>query len=253
MIEEGKRVVVLAMVLTIAILITSALASYSEVVYPSSAPEEPSHAEILGDIYGGTFTKTNEAVDLGYGLWTIFSNHDPVNPVTAYRINDLNGEMESLNIVTNGPDDVDQIWTNGITIVTAEARYADMFQSFGWNGGGLGASPDDYIELLAEVGQVSDPFVISGDFLWGGMPNDSGLWWSKNSLNSDGSDHMVTYKITGLETEQTVWLAFWEDLPSTGWDQDYQDFVIEVRAIPEPASMLLFGLGALALLRKRRT
>ena len=51
----------------------------------------------------------------------------------------------------------------------------------------------------------------------------------------------------------TVWLLFWEDLPDTG-DADYNDFVIELRAIPEPSTLLLVaaGLAGLALSRRRR-
>ena len=240
------RLVVAAIV--VGFSFASANAAYTTVQYPGSDPCEPSYAQILGDIYGGTFT--GSGTDLGYGMWTVFSN----STVTAHRINDLNGEIETLNIITNGPDDVDQIWTNGTAIVTAEAKHAWLFQSFGWNGGGTGTN---YYELVTKVGQVSDPFQISGDFLWGGRPYDDCpyLWWSKNSNNWDsGSDHMVTYKITGLQTNRTVWLVFWEDLPTDNpSDFDFNDFVVEIRAIPEPGSMLLLGLGALALLRKRRT
>ena len=74
------------------------------------------------------------------------------------------------------------------------------------------------------------------------------------SHNSDGgSDHLMTFFVDGASVgNERVWLLFWEDLPSSGWDQDYQDFVIEIRATPEPTTICLFGLGGLALLRKRR-
>lgn len=218
---------------------------HTTVQYPGFNPDEPNHWQILGDIYGGTFT--GSGTDLGYGMWTVFSN----GPITAYRINDWNGEEFSLNIISNGPDDVDQIWTNGITTVTAEAKYAAFEQSFGWNNGGLGIS--DYNEIIThhDVGNGPVKLTIEGDFLWGMQP-DSYQWWSKDSLNSDGTDHMVTYKIEGLETDWTVWMVFHEDLPYASSDFDYNDFAIEIRAIPEPATICLLALGSLALLRRKR-
>ena len=74
------------------------------------------------------------------------------------------------------------------------------------------------------------------------------------SLNENGGmDHLITFFVDGAAVNgERVWLLFWEDLPSTGWDQDYQDFVVEVRAVPEPMTICLFGLGGLALLKKRR-
>jgi hypothetical protein len=45
-------------------------------------------------------------------------------------------------------------------------------------------------------------------------------------------------------------LRFYDCPPS---DRDYNDFVVEIRAIPEPASVLLLGFGAITLLRKRKS
>ena len=62
---------------------------------------------------------------------------------------------------------------------------------------------------------------------------------------------MITYKITELPEQITkkenVWVIF---INSSSTNKDYNDFVVEVTAAPEPATMALFALGGL-LLRKR--
>lgn len=205
---------------------------------------EPTMVNILGGIYGGTW------VDGGPD----YTNGE----ITVYRVYDFDDLDESLHIVNGNQYDIDQIWTDGIATVTAQAKYASLGQSFGWNQGGT--DPCNYQELLSYDGPSGviegGPVVeieIAGDFLWGIRPNED-EWWSKMSLNKDGgSDHLITFYVDGANKNgERVWLLFWEDLPSPGWDQDYQDFVIEVRAVPEPMTICLFGLGGLALLRKRR-
>lgn len=249
---KGKKFVGLLAALTIVALAIPTFAGYTNVKRPpESGPYVRTHPEIFGDIYGGTFTGQGD--DLGNGIWTEFTN----GTVTAYRIYDFDEEETlTLDILTGDVGEViDQIWTDGSATVTATATYASLNQSFGWNGGGR--DPDNYIELLTQVGQFAN-FQVQGDFLWGYQPSwgapypYSYEWWSQTSLNSDGIDHLVTYKIEGLEIDETVWVLFFEDLPFDSSDLDYTDFVIEIRAIPEPASMLLLGIGGLVLLRKRR-
>ena len=206
---------------------------------------EPTMVNIFGGIYGGTWT--NGGPD--------YTNGD----ITAHRVYDFDDGQERIHIVNGDQFDIDQVWTDGIATVTAQAKYASLEQSFGWNQGGT--DPCNYQELLSYDGDsgviVDGPVVeidIEGDFLWGIRPN-SDEWWSKMSLNEDGgSDHLITFFVEGASAEdESVWLLFWEDLPSSSWDQDYQDFVIEIRAtVPEPTTICLFGLGGLALLRKRK-
>jgi len=206
---------------------------------------EPTMLSILGGIYGGTWS--NGGPD--------YTNGD----ITVYRVYDFDDGQESIHIVDGDQFDIDQVWTDGIATVTAQAKYAGLNQSFGWNQGGT--DPCNYQELLSYDGPSGviegGPVVeidIEGDFLWGIQPNGD-EWWSKMSNNSDGGmDHLITFFVEGVgEPDETVWLLFWEDLPSSSWDQDYQDFVVEIRAsIPEPATMFLLGLGGLALLKKRR-
>ena len=64
---------------------------------------------------------------------------------------------------------------------------------------------------------------------------------------------MQTFSITGGPSAGN-YVVGWEDLPLSSSDLDYQDLVIEVcgvRPVPEPATIILLGLGSFALRRKR--
>ena len=63
---------------------------------------------------------------------------------------------------------------------------------------------------------------------------------------------MVTYYIEGASADEAVWLIFIEDVKLTeGSDRDYNDFVVEIRAIPEPLTIGLLAFGALFLRRRK--
>jgi hypothetical protein len=251
-----RNLFALVMLLTLVIGGVSAFADpgfgYTSVNPPPGS--EKSHAQILKDIYGQNFT-----LDGAGGR-----DYVGDNGITAKRVYDFDDIFYDItHVYKHEPNDVDQIWTDGAVTVTAFAKYASYHQAFGWNGGGLDT---DFQPLVddTDIGGPGISFSITSgeEFLWGYQANrcdwwepDMELeWWSKPDKQNHcvGEDHMVTYFMDGVSSTETVWLIFMEDMRLYESDQDYNDFVVEIRAVPEPGSILLLGLGALALLRKRR-
>lgn len=230
---------------------------YTPVYAPPSG--EKTHAEILSDIYGGTFTQDG----------VHFINGGAGSDISALRVYDFDDLLYNTTHVYNHLEtDVDQIWTDGVVTVTAYAKYASWEQSFGWNQGGTEGSNFQELVDYSDIGGDGVTFQITAgqEFLWGhqakGNPKcgwwytEQEEWWSKESENGwcgYGEDHMVSYYIEGLSQDEAVWLIFMEDVKfHDGSDRDYNDFVVEIIAIPEPLTIGLVSLGALFLRRRRK-
>lgn len=214
---------------------------------------EPNHVGLLNGIYGGSFGPAWASPGA-----SSYSN----GTITATRIDDF-GVGGNLNLVFGGPGSADdQTWTDGIATTSAQARFSARPQEFGYDLGAVGG----YTKLFDVTGSGFDvtgaaAVAFSPGAIWAWVrvsDSDAGSVqnprWSKNSLNADGMDHMITYQITGLKTQETVWLLFFEDTLAGGKvdDFDYNDLVIEVRAIPTPGALALLGLAVALPLRARR-
>jgi len=210
---------------------------------------------------------------------------------------DVNNPANRVN------DSVDQVWnvgpTGASTMVLTIAGYSgvnafgiynlsnpnQMIQIFA---GGTAPTTSQTITYNSGTGKITvgaNSLYVGSDFgFYMATPGSStGYWYSQESLNNDGGDHMVTLTTSTAETltlqpgsgipgasGQTVawnpgsYLLGWEDLPVAGsgkGDVDYQDMLVEVTGftpVPEPTTMLAgamlllpFGASALRILRKK--
>jgi hypothetical protein len=172
--------------------------------------------------------------------------------ISAIRLADQN---------TAGPDD--QIWNNamlgdGPISARAVARFAQFPQSFGYVPGVTEDVETEFANLFDVTGSE---FNVQGSatnidlghlesFRWA-REGVAGVRHTSLEADNDDLDHMVTYKIEGLDRLQPVYMLFFED---SFKDWDYQDLVIEIAAVPSPAAIGpgLALLGVLGLTRRRR-
>lgn len=205
-------------------------------------PGEATHAEILGSIFGGTFTASGDDF--------------------------TNGALNAVRV----DDDFDQVWPSDVYNAQAKARYADFEQQFGYldesgtytplfDVDGNETSVTGSATLASLFGPVR--FVRNGTR---GLPAST-----QPSDNSDLRDHAVTYRIASALTDLPVsgptqilepgdeetYVLFFEDLPEGDpyADFDFNDLVVTLTrssAVPEPGAIALLGLGGALMLGRRR-
>jgi len=222
-------------VAAVAVFSSSALAGFTQV---GKVPVgEHSQERILQTLYGGDFVR-NE---------TDFFN----GTVTVRRVDDGMTSTPAMSMAfgTIG-DTTDEVWAGSMFSIKAVAKFSLNTQNL---------SISDGVNTTALFGATGYGYDVTGSASYNATgknvhfirSGDSGTQSSIVADNLDGRDHMITYEVLGLNTNAKVWVMFWEDLdrsPSLAKNRthsDYNDLVVEMRAVPVPLPAAVWAGGAL--------
>jgi hypothetical protein len=187
---------------------------------------EMTHAQILGQTYGGSFASSG-GVDLTNGA------------VTATRLDDAS----------------DQCWTEGPFSARAIARFAGSDQIFGVVRGDSGGSFEQIFDVTGwgtNVSGSASHIDLSGQtFRFARAGHGDATFTSSDADNFFGADQMVSYHLSG-PNGLSRYVLFFEDVGANlDSDWDFNDMVVEItpHAVPLPPAAwtglaVLFARGA---------
>ena len=195
----------------------------------------------------------------------LFVSGEPALAVTLDAVYGVDG-------YTRVSDDLDQLWAgNAVLSVIAISSYADATQTLGLCLICDGSDDILFSPTITADGIFTQPLTAfsqasltlnDGLFQFFADPSgfdEVGRVYSNPLLNPLQADHMVTFAINGRPGVYALGFEDWLFTSDPASDRDYNDLVVEVSFVyndiqqtPEPASVLMLGVGLLLAARIAR-
>lgn len=241
-----RKLVILAMTFA---LVPGAMASFTTVLNTTYGPNELNPYEVFNLRFGlgltGQLDNTNALAGSLGSVLDLNSVSQSFGGYTFTRLDDTDPNATDLLVPTPYGD---SNWYDGNGTYYARARYAGYQQTLFIV---QGATDTPILSINGTAYQyISGPpgnFTVNGNFLWGRGTTNAVATQHSN----DPNDPLMTYLVTNNQLGYYAWWLFWED----GIDDDYNDLIVEISAVPVPAAALLglIGMGLSFALRRKTT